>query len=88
MVVREKEYMKLEVGKAVDCMTQGSCNPTDSIKSGYDCSSLIHSIENDAYLIRIRAIRHTWLVKVMISWVGNIRVKRGRVKYGSLFAYE
>ena len=29
-------------------------------------------------LIRIRPIRHTWLVKVMICRVGNIRVERGQ----------
>ena len=29
-------------------------------------------------LIRIRPIRHTWLVKIMICRVGNIQVKRGQ----------
>ena len=48
MVVREKEYMKLNVGKVVDYMTRGSCIPTDSVKSGDDCSSLVHSIGTGA----------------------------------------
>ena len=34
MVVREKEYMKLDVGKTVDHMTRESCIPTNSVKSG------------------------------------------------------
>ena len=42
--------MKLDVGKVVDCMTQGSYIPTDSVKSGDDCSSLIHSIKTGAYI--------------------------------------
>ena len=45
MAVREKEYMKLDVGKVVDHMTQESCVPTDSVKSDDDYSSLVHSIE-------------------------------------------
>ena len=50
MVVREKEYMKLDVGKVVDHMTRESCIPTDSMKSGNDCSSLVHSIGTAAYI--------------------------------------
>ena len=44
MVVRKKEYMKLNVGKMVDNMTRGSCIPIDSVKSSDDNSSLVHSI--------------------------------------------
>ena len=36
--------MKLDVEKVVDQMTGGSCIPTDSVKSGDDCSSFIHNI--------------------------------------------
>ena len=77
MVVREKEYRKLDVGKVVDNMTRGSYIPIDSLKSSDDYSSLVHNIGTGTY-IRIRPIWHTWLVKVMICRVGNIRVKRGR----------
>jgi len=42
--------MKLDVGKVVDYMTRESCIPTDSMKSGDDCSSLIHSIGTGAYI--------------------------------------
>jgi len=42
--------MKLDVGKVVDYMTWGSSIPTDSMKSGDDCSSLIHSIGTRAYI--------------------------------------
>ena len=42
--------MTVDVGKAVDYMTQGSCIPTDSVKSGDDCSSLVHSTETGAYI--------------------------------------
>ena len=44
MVVREKEDMKLDVGKVVDNMTRGSSIPIDSVRSS-DYSSLAHSIE-------------------------------------------
>ena len=44
MVVREKEYRKLDIGKVVDNMTQESCIPIDSVKSSDDYSSLVHSI--------------------------------------------
>ena len=44
MVVREKEYMKLDFGKVVDYMTQGSCIPIDYVKSSDDYSSLVHNI--------------------------------------------
>ena len=50
MAVREKEYMKLDVAKVVDYIIQGSCIPTDYVKSSDDCSSLIHSIETWAYI--------------------------------------
>ena len=49
MIVQEKEYMKLDVGKVADYMTQGSCIPTDSVKSGDDCSSPVHNIGTGAY---------------------------------------
>jgi len=42
--------MKLKVGKVGDCMTQGSCIHTDSVKSGDDYFSLVHSIETGAYI--------------------------------------
>ena len=41
--------MKVDIGKIFDHMTRGSCIPIDSVKSGDDCSSLIHSIETGAY---------------------------------------
>ena len=50
MVVREKEYMKLDVGKVVDHITRESCIPTDSVKSGDNYSSLVHSIGTGAYI--------------------------------------
>jgi len=66
LVVLEKRY----VGKVVDKMTGGSCILTDSVKSGNDCSSLIHNIETLFIILRpghmliwIRPIWHTWLVK-------------------------
>ena len=77
MVVRGKEYMKLDVGKVVDHNTRVSCIPIDSVKSGDDYSSLVHSIGTAAVLIRIRPILHTRLVEVMICLIANIR-KRGR----------
>ena len=49
MVVRGKEYMKLDVGKVVDHMTQESCILTDSAKSRDDYFSLVHNIETEAY---------------------------------------
>ena len=42
--------MKPDVGKVIDHLTQGSCIPTDSVKSGHDCSSLVHSIGAEAYI--------------------------------------
>jgi len=50
MVVRGKEYMKLDVGKMVDHNTRGSCIPIDSVKSGDDYSSLVHSIGTEAHI--------------------------------------
>ena len=76
MVVWEKEYSKLDVGRVVDNMTRGSCIPIDSVKSSDDYSSLVHSIGTGVCMIQIRPIRHTRLVKVMICLFGNIR-KRG-----------
>jgi len=31
-------------------MTRGSCIPTDSVKSGDDCSSLVHKIGTGVYI--------------------------------------
>ena len=42
--------MKLDVGKVVDHNTRGSCIPTDSMKSGDDYSSLVHSIGTGAHI--------------------------------------
>jgi len=50
MVIQEKEYMQLDVGKVVNYMTRKSCIPTDSMKSGDYCSSLVYSIEIGAYI--------------------------------------
>jgi len=44
MVVREKDYMKLDVGEVVNYMTRESYIPTDFVKSGNDYSSLVHNI--------------------------------------------
>ena len=44
------DYMKLFVGKVVDSKTQGSCIPTDSVKSGDDCPILVHSTGIGAYI--------------------------------------
>ena len=40
----------MDVGKISDHMTWRSFIPTDSVKSGDDCSSLIHNIESGAYI--------------------------------------
>ena len=32
-------------------ITQGRCIPTDSVKSGDDCSSLVHNIGTGAYIV-------------------------------------
>ena len=71
-------YMKKIVGKVVNNMTQESCIPTDSVKSGDDYPVLFIILELGHILIRIKPIKYTWLVKVMKYPVGNIRVKRGR----------
>ena len=42
--------MKLDVGKVVDHNTRRSCMPTDSVKSGDDYSSLVHSIGTGAHI--------------------------------------
>ena len=42
--------MKLFVGKVVDSKTQGSCIPTDSVKSGNDCPILVHSTGIGLYI--------------------------------------
>ena len=86
MVVREKEHMKLDVGKMVDHMTQGSCISTDSMKSDDDFSVLIIKLKLGHILIWIRLIWHTWLVNIMICQVGNIRVKRGRGEVWIIYA--
>ena len=49
MVVREKEYIKLDIGKVVDHMTRESCVPTEYVKSG-NYSGLVHSIGIRAYI--------------------------------------
>ena len=50
LVVREKDYMKLDVGKVSDYMNQGSCIPIDFVKSRYDCSGLVHNIGTEVYI--------------------------------------
>jgi len=35
--------LKQVVGKVVDHMTQGNCNPTNSVTSGDDHSTLVHN---------------------------------------------
>jgi len=50
LVVLEKKYIELNVGKAVDNMTQGNYIPTDSMKSGDDYSNLVHNIGVGAYV--------------------------------------
>jgi len=42
--------MKLDVDKMVDHMTRESCILTDSVKSGNDYSSLVHSIRTGAHI--------------------------------------
>jgi len=44
------EYMKLFIGKVVDCKTRGSCILTDSMKSGDDCPILVHNIGIEVYI--------------------------------------
>jgi len=44
------DYMKLFVGKIVDSKTQGSCIPTDLVKSSDDCHILVHSTRIGAYI--------------------------------------
>ena len=58
-------------------MTRWSCIPIDSVKSSDDYSSFIHNIKAGAYIDSDKT-NPTYLVKVMICRVGNIRVKRGR----------
>ena len=48
MVVREKEYMKMDIGRVVDNMTRASCIPIDSVKRSDDYSSHVHSIGTGA----------------------------------------
>ena len=71
------DYMNLFVGKVVEHNTRGSCIPTDSMKSGDDYSSLVHSIGTGA-CIDSDKINSAYLVEAMICRVGNIRVERGR----------
>ena len=70
--------MKQNVSKVFDHMTRGSCIPINFVKSGDDYSSPVYNIRTGTYIDSDRPIRHTWLVKVLICRVGNIRVKRGR----------
>ena len=42
--------MKLDIDKVVDHMTRESGIPTDSVKSGDDYSSIVHSIRIRAYI--------------------------------------
>ena len=49
LMVIQKEYMKLDVGKMVDHMTRDSCVSTDSVKSSH-YSSLVHSIWTGAHI--------------------------------------
>ena len=77
LMVVQSEYMKLDVGKVVDHMTRESCVPTDSVKSG-DYSSLVHNIGTGHILSQIIPIRHIWLIHIVHSRVGVIRVKWGR----------
>jgi len=44
MVVLDKEYMKLNVGKVIDHMTQGNYILIDSGKSRVDYSNFLHNI--------------------------------------------
>ena len=50
LVVQGKEYVKLDVGKVVDHNTWESCISIDSVKSGDDYPSVVHSIETGAYI--------------------------------------
>ena len=61
----------------VDHMTRGNCIPIDSVKSIDIVSVFFIILGVEHVLIRIRSIRHTWLVKIMIYRVGKIR-KSGR----------
>jgi len=78
LVDLDKQYMKVYVGKMVDHMIWGSCIPTHFVKSGDDCSSLVHNIGTGAYINSDKANRHTWLVRVIKYQVGNIQDKRCR----------
>ena len=40
----------MDVGKISDHMTRGICIPTDSVKSGYDYSSLVPNIRTEVYI--------------------------------------
>ena len=42
--------MELDVAKVFNHMTWGSCIPTDSVKSGDDCFSLVHNIGTGEYI--------------------------------------
>ena len=70
--------MELDVGKVVDHMTRESCIPTDSVKSGDDYSSLIHSIGTGAHIESDYPNSAYKVVYVVHSRVGIIRVKRGQ----------
>jgi len=49
--------MKLNVEKVVDNITWGKCIPTDSMKSGDNCSNLIHNTGTGKY-VESKLIRH------------------------------
>jgi len=44
------KHMKLFVSKVVDSKTRGSSIPTDSVKSGDDCSILVDNIWIETYI--------------------------------------
>ena len=75
MVVWEKDYMKLDIGKVVDNMTRGSCIPIDSVNRVMIISVLFIVLGLGHILSQIISIRHIRLVHVVHSRVGVIRVK-------------
>ena len=72
LVIQEKEYMKLDVGKVIDSMTQESCIPTDSMKSGDDHPNFVHNTGVGAYT-DLDKTNPTYLVGLSYEMpVGNI----------------
>ena len=65
MVVLEKKYMKLNVGKMVDHMIRGSCIPIDSMMSGDDYSNFVHNTKIGEYIELDKINQAYLLVKVM-----------------------